>query len=435
MSLIHPPQSNLPGASEYARANYKALKRVDPRGDINQIATTLVLKNLEQIRELEPTLWDGVKSNMKALGCYVAGAAGGTAVFGGLGYLAWTIAKTQFSWQALAMAVTAEYLLEKKDLGITNLSLAYILAVHETAKRAAKWSTKQDERTQDQKMKDASKCREVIHKQLESVYNDCGKHLEQKAANIDSLEKRVKFRQNVVDFEKKLPLIENMLRDLGLNKAKSAEVLQGMKNRILHAKESACELSPKPKAKDQNLEILSHYNEEYIHDIAVPGEIRRRIGQARAQQMGCMAKLSGYANALWSGVKAGVTAALAVAALERGWIYYAKGAEALLTMPQLVPAQTAGCVAAIAIPTIAVIAKECAAHSRKIRDKAEFVEKELSECKDSLRAIYQNVGDLEPNKITPKLQRKFSLIQNEIQKLGLVNDPKEIFGSLNQAVC
>lgn len=424
-------------ASSFAHTNYKALKRFDPRGGINQIATDTVLKKLAEIRELEPTLIDGVKSNAKALGYYVTGGAVGLGVFGAIGYGIYKMVEAQLSaetyWATYAVAISAEYLLEKVNCGLSNLSLAYVLAVHDTAKRAAKWSTKQDERTQDQKQLDAVNCREAICSQLKTVFDDCGKYLTEKAASIETIEKGAKFRQRLANFEKKFPHIEKMLAASGLPKDKISEVMQRLKDRVQLAKKESCELSASPLDKDRNLQILSLYKEEAVSDIAVPGDIQTRIEQARGQQMGRMEKVSGYVSALWSGVKTGLGASLGTAVVSQG-LAYKYDLFPLVTsfaLPTLSPIQTAACVAAVAIPTVAVIGKECITHTQKIRDNHGFVQDELNACKNELAAIYQNVADsLESKPVPADLKPKFAVIQNEIQKLGLVKNPAEILGAL-----
>ncbi len=423
-------------ASSFAKSNYKALKRFDPRGGINQIATDTVLKKLSEIRELEPTLMDAVKSNAKALGYYVAGGAVGLGVFAGVGYGIYKMVEAQLSreayWATYAVAISAEYLLEKMNCGLSNLSLAYVLAVHDTAKRAAKWSTKQDERTQDQKSQDAINCREEICAQLKTVFDDCGKYLNEKAASIETLEKGVKFRQRLASFEQKFPLMEKMLIACNLHQDKVSEVMQRLKDRVQLAKKQSCELSASPLDKDRNLQILSLYKAEAIQDIAVPGDIQSRIEQARGQQMGRMEKVSGYVSALWSGVKAGLCASVGTAIVGKGLAHQFEISPLWsLALPPLSPLQTAACVAAVAIPAVVVIGKECVAHTKNIQDNHGFVQDELNACKNELSAIYQNVAEsLQSKPVPADLKPKFAVIQNEIQKLGLVKNPAEILGAL-----
>ncbi len=431
MSLTFPPLigDQFP-ASEVAKKNFKILERVDPRGPIEQVATQLAMGKLDRIRELEPTYLDAALSLTKFSVIYVSGlAVAGTAI-GGLGYGAVCAYDAQYSLAAIGGSmIVADWLAGKMGSSLTHLGYLYFQTVNTIARQAAKWSSKQDERTLEQKQLETTDCRNEICKQLEAVYDDCGKYLSEKAQKIETIEKAVHFRQRVSDFEKKLPLIEKMIGRLGLSNDKIATVLQKLKTRIQLVKEATCELSSKPTAPGKNFQILKLYREDSIGDIAVPGEIQRRIDQARRSQMSLAAKVGGYIRALGSGVLAAGIAAITGAAIGLG-LSYSGGAASLAPVTPLHTATLA------AVPTLVwKVYRDCSAHSQEIRNKAGFAEDELNACKENLKEIYQDVArglqdSRKSIRVPADMQSKLATIRNEIQKLALVKDPAEILGVL-----
>lgn len=450
MSLTCPPivGDQFP-ASQVAHTNFKTLNHVAPGCTIDQVVTDLVIKRLADIRELQPgwvaTIRDASWSWTKSLCIYAVGLSAGAVALGGAVYGTYCLAEAHFGWQTYAAGITLELLLNKLGTGVTDLSFAYFLALNEAGKRAAKLSTKHDERTLQEKQADVERFRKEIRKELESVYDDCGKYLsEQAEKKVKCVEDGVKFRERIAGFEQKLPLVEKLLIQAGLNSGDIASALQRLKTRIQLVKEWTCELSTKPTSGDQNLKILSLAQEDSIRELAIPGEIHRRIDNARRAQMGTINKVKGYIGAICSGTKTCGLAVLAATALGAigtlgyvGW-YGSASLSSLFTM-DLTPLHTAVGVAAAAIPVIGVIGKEIGAHSKAINENTQFVENELNASKKDLQAIYGNIANaLQPDsskeiKVPADLNKKLSLIREEISRLRIVKDPTEILGRLNPA--
>jgi len=455
-------------ASHEAEENLSKLLLVDPRGGKDQVATRVALECFQRTKDLRPGYFDGLKSWAKSGVIYVAA---GTATLGALGLSVYGIyevaTKTKYGVPLAAAIGISGWV--SNELGVKPgeyLKALFAVTVRDSANRAAKSSVKSDEKTWDTNELEAKECHKQIINQLSPVYDDCAKKLSEtyeRNKKIETIESRLELKKMADRLEQRLPAIEKLSAQLDLGKHEVEGILQKFKDRIRFVKHQACNLYPKKSCEKINAQIIAGWPIEEIREIAVPFAIRERFSAANKCRFGIVYQAAGYGSAFLSGVgtlatsTAAVAAiAVSVAAITDAWYAYQHSidvnipkTEKLFTIlngdwtnidPSSKAALGVGALGVV-VSTTAVLAKKSMDHHRATIANAEYVESEQNACAADLEIIYEGVVNhlksvqgRQHAALATALRERLPAIREEIQKLGIVNDPSSILRSLEQAV-
>lgn len=431
-------------ASSEAPDNLRKILRLNAAGGKEQVATRLTIECFNRAQALRPGYFDGVKSWVKSGVVYLCG---GTAALGAVGLGTYGVIK------AAEMAYSKGYALHcsatlgiagwiSSELGIppVRLGMAFLaVAVRDAAVRAAKWSTKQDEKTLEENAKEAQECRKQICNQMLFIFDDVAQHLRESYAKAEQgdPEEVLRLKQIVDDLERKIPSIETVLKKFDLTAPEIENILQKFKNAARYIQVQSYEL--KPKDGKRNAELLAAAPAHSLSRIAVPVEMRERIAAAKQNKLGIIGQLQGYGRVALSGTKAllGGTVVGGVA----GLAYAVKEGDIRGTFNALHPTDYRVIGAGLGILGITGYAmkKSLDHESSLIESNAEYVEKELAACRNEMRDIYQSMIDYvtqipDPSKrrhLIQELRAKHAVICQEIQKLGITQDALEIVPDFN----
>ena len=408
------------------------------------MATRLAIECFNRSQELRPGYFDGVKSWVKSGVVYLCG---GTAALGAVGLGTYGVIKAAEMVYAKGYALECSATLGmagwiSSELGVPplRLGMAFLaVAVRDAAVRAAKWSTKQDEKTLEANAKEAQECHKEICNQLLFVFDDVAQHLREsyaKAEKGDSQEV-VRLKKIVDDLERKLPSIESVLKKFDLTTPETENILQKFKNAVRYIQVQSYELQPNDGKR--NAELLAAAPSNSLSRIAVPLEIRERIAAAKQNRLGIMGQLQGYGRVALSGTKALLGGATIGGLIGLG--YAASQGDIRGTWDRLTPGdyRVIGTGLGILGITGYAMKKRLDHESALIESNAKYVEKELASCRSEMRDIYQSIvgyiGNLpDPSKrrhIIQELRAKHAVICQEIQKLGITHDPLEIVPDFN----
>lgn len=460
MSLYFPSKigEQFPASYE-AEENLSKLLQVDLRGGKDQVATRVALEHFQRKRDLCPGYFDGLKSWAKSGVVY---GAAGTATLGVIGlsvYGIWQIAsKTDYGLHlAAGLCGTAWISSECGYRPVDYLKAFLAVTVRDSANRAAKSSVKNDERTWNIKEAEAKECHKQIVDQLSAVFDDCAKELNQRLESTqtsETIDSRLELKQLVDRLEKQVSVIEKLLAQFDLGKHEVEKILQRFKDRIRFVHNQACSLSKKSSGK-MNSELLAGWPIDAIREIAVPFAVKERVSVANKCRFGMITRAAGYGSVLLSGAKTFAISTAVVIATTAAWHAYQNGIGATMYKPQEFfktqnwswssinqPSMAAvGAGTLVVGPTIAVVAKKGLDFHRVSSANAEYIESERNACATDLEIIYQGVAMHlkslrypQYTSLATALRERLPAIRKEIKKLGIVDDPSNILGSLEQAV-
>ena len=426
-------------ASSEAPDNLRKILRLNTAGGKEQVATRLTIECFNRSQELRPGYFDGVKSWVKSSVVYLCG---GTAALGAVGLGVYGVVqaaalahKNKYTFECLSILGIGGWICAELGVPPVQVGTAFLVAgVRDAAVRAAKWSTKQDEKTLEANAKEAQECHKEICNQLLFVFDDVAQHLRESYAKAEEGDAKevIRLKQIVGDLERKIPSVETVLKKFDLTAPEIENILQKFKNAVRYIQVQSYEL--RPKDGKRNAELLAAAPSSSLSRIAVPMEIRERIAAAKQNRLGMIGQLQGYGRVALTGTKA-LVGGTAIAGLA-GLGYAASQGDIHGTWNALTPGdyRVIGTGLGILGITGYAMKKSLDHESSLIESNAEYVEKELTSCRNEMRDIYQSIlshiGNIpDPSKrmrIIQELKGKHAAICQEIQKLGITQDPLEI---------
>ena len=457
MSLAFPPEVGS-SASPWAQENLKKLLRADARGPRDQVATNVALECFQRMQELNPGYFEGIKSWVKAGGVY---ALSGTVAAGAIALSGWSLYEagrnilTPTQVAALVAAVgTGGWI--SSELGFKPLGgLVTFLAVtvRDAANRAAKWSVKKDERSLQEKEKEAKECHQAILNQLSVVYNDSGKKLHEMfsaAEKTHNPQKLLEIQQIASKLEERLPTIKKLLQQFLLSNYEIESVMQGLTNTTRFVQAHAFQL--KPKYEGMNCGLIAGCPISSVSQMAVPVDIQDRIAAAKLSRFTFTDQVKGYGSAALTGGKAfvGLTAALAAIAAVYSCSQFGLGATVQqvskfftdrnwsLSSDTNLNVVLGGAALGVVGASAAVTVNKSQNFHNTVQSNSQYVRQEINQSKEELKMIYDGIGHYfntltgsEKLKIASALVDRIPVINHEIKNQGF--DPAEITGKLEEA--
>lgn len=445
-------------ASTEAEENLKQLLHVDIRGRKDQVATRVALGCLQRMQELCPSYFAGVKSWVKAGSVYAIGGTAAASVIGLTGYIL---------YRAALVAINNGYQLEVAILGLTSVGgsvvaselgfkplgglVAFLaLTVRDAANRAAKWSVKNDIKSLQQKENEVKECHQMIVNQLSTVYNDSAKKMREifiEADKNNHSAKLLELQQMASTLKERLPSIKKFLNNLSLGNHEIENVLQGLIDVVRFVEAQGCQL--KPHCDARNTALITGSPKSMIEQMAVPINIKERIGAANLSRFSFVERLGGYSGSVWAGGKTfvGFTAALAVltgavSCCRLGVVdtckvivnIFSDEKWNVLSDPWLKVILGTGSFGAVGAAST-VMVKKSWHHHCDILSNSEYVNSEIDLCKGDLKEIYDGVkrnfeglDQTNKRKIGAALLEKMSDIKQAIRDQGI--NPDEITKNL-----
>ncbi len=455
MSLSFPSRigDQVPASYE-AQDNLTKLLQTDHRGGRDQVVTRVSLEYLQRMKDLRPGYFDGVKTWAKSGFVYVAAGVATVSGLGAAGYGIYKIGQyasdSGYGLRLAVLTASIGWICSECGFKPVNALAAFVaVTVRDSANRAAKSYVKGDERAAEVKEAEAKDCRKEILKQLEAVYNDCAKELQERyelAGQSKDVDKRLELRQMAVRLAGRLPTIEKLLTQIGLASHEVETILQRFKDRVRFVQHQTCRLEAKQSCGKTNAEMIASWSKDSMGEIAVPYAIKERVSAANKCRYTTLDRLKGYGSVAVSGATALAVSAAAIATFAAGCHAYQNGFGATMSrIQQLAQTQNWGwpdsgialvgwgsAGLGVAGATTAVVVKKTAEHQKAIESNGEYVEAELNACVRDLQTIYGGVNThLSTNRsMMSAVRERAPAIRQEIQQLGLVSDPVEILGNL-----
>lgn len=439
-------------ASFEASDNLNKLLHADCK---EKVATRVALEHFNRIQTLKPGYLDGVKSWAKSGLIYLGAGTVTVGAIGLTGYGLWqAISKTDYGpWVVMGLCGTGWISSEAGYRPIEYVKGLLAMAVRDSANRAANSSVKNDERVWKSNESKIEDCHNKILEQLLLVYDDCAKELSQQYQQADkgeNINERLALKQMVCRLEKQLPRIEKLLGQFQLEKNEVETVLQKFKDRIGFVQNRVCSLSPNKTRAKLNADLIARWSPREMREIAVPFSIRERALDAHKRQFTFLDRSKGYLSAAASGVGTLIAStALTVALAAALNVYQTGNVTAPMYAAQnlysyggnnITPKTALAALGVLGLSTT-VAAKRGLDHYHEVQSNAQSTEEDLKACTNEMQGIYDGVAahlkELplhERSSLANALSIRLSAIRNEIEKLRIVQDPKEIIGPLEQAL-
>ena len=332
MSLTNPVTKNQRPASFESADNLSRLLQVNPHGGKEQVATRLSLEYFARIQELQPGYFDGIKSWAKSCVIYACGGAAALAMIGlgacavyklgdvlyEIGYLPHVLIGSGFSW-----AVASEFGCSPLKTGVVLTAVA----TRDAAERAAKWSSRQDTRTIEERAKEAKECHTQIISQLILVFDDVAQYLKEiyeESLSRENAAEMLDIKKKVDRLKEKLPYIETILQEFKLSRYEIETIMEQIKGMILFIQTQSYEL--KTSCDKRNAKLLAATPASEIRHLAVPTSLRERISLVNRNAPGILDRFSGATKAALAGLKIfmglatlGALGSVSCIAYKHGW--------------------------------------------------------------------------------------------------------------------
>jgi hypothetical protein len=446
-------------ASNEAQENLNRLLRVDVCGCKDQVATRVALECLQRIQELHPGYLEGVKSWVKAGCVYVLG---GITSVGAIGLSGWLLyeAEQYGQWSVTTLGIIFGVgSLISSELGfkpVSGLVIFLALAVRDAANRAAKWSVKHDEKTQQEKENETKECHKMIINQSLTIYNDCAKKMVEmltRAEKDENINKLVELQQMASKLDEQFPLINKFLRGFKLRNYEIESIMQELIGAVRFVQVRACQLKLHDGYDGMNLAFIVGCPKNSIKIVTIPIYIKERIAAANRSLFSLQMRLGGYVGSIWSGGKSFVGVAGGVAAVAVVYSAYQYGVSVSCRQfvsflsnrnwhvfsdawqNSFVKCALLGIVGA----TTAVAAKKSWYHYCDVISNSNYVKTEVNSCKEELIKIYdgmtryfKSLDETTKMKMSNTLYERMPDIKKAIQGQGF--EPTEIVGNLERAI-